>query len=236
MPEAWKPCSLRKTCQFAPSSKTDGARRDRPELLHCHRPAFLPQSPHALPHPLGKFHRCPIVSPMAFQRSHYPRVFSKADLPQSEKTQPEGTGLQGLCAKPSQESRPGVPQARPAEGASPQKKRSCLPRTEFPWSPALSPSFTRTASRGTHCRELSWPSGPIVSLRSLCSWAVCFQCPGTALPTISQGMVVPACVLPWAFGRGVGWQGLRDRGVSQCHVAARHTQASDACPGTVSRA
>ena len=160
MPEAWKPCSLRKTCQFAPSSKTDGARRDRPELLHCHRPAFLPQSPHALPHPLGKFHRCPIVSPVAFQRSHYPRVFSKADLPQSEKTQPEGTGLQGLCAKPSQESRPGVPQARPAEGASPQKKRSCLPRTEFPWSPALSPSFTRTASRGTHCRELSWPSGP----------------------------------------------------------------------------
>ncbi|CAI9171088.1 unnamed protein product [Rangifer tarandus platyrhynchus] len=141
----------------------------------------------------------------------YPRVFSKPDPPQSEKTQPEGTGLQGLCAKPSQESRPGVPQARPAEGASPQKKRRCLPGTELPWSPALSPSFTRTASRGTHLERARLALRARSSPSAHCSWAVCFQCPGTAFPTVSRGGGVPAYVLPWASGRGVGWQGLRGR-------------------------
>ena len=191
---------------------------------------------HALPHPLGKFHRCPIVSPVAFQRSHYPRVFSKADPPQSEQTQPEGTALQGLCAKPSQESRPGVPQARPAEGASPQKKRSCLPRTEFPWSPALSPSFTRTASRGTHCRELSWPSGPdrlpplTLFLGRLLP--VSRHCLSHHQPRNSSSCL--CCAL--GVWEGSGLAGLRGRGgaVSWCPVAARHAQASEAHPGTVS--
>ena len=120
-------------------------------------PAFL--SPLTRPAtPIGKVPQMPHSVSRGLLALTYPRVFSKPDPPQSEKTQPEGTGLQGLCARPRQESRPGVPQARPAEGASPQ--RICLPGTEFPWNPALSPSFTRTASRDTHCRELGWTTRP----------------------------------------------------------------------------
>lgn len=144
----------------------------------------------------------------------YPRVFSKPDPPQSEKTQPEGTGLQGLCAKPSQESRPGVPQARPAEGGKSSEKEELSSRNRAPLESCPQPQLHahRLPPPGTPTAENSaGPPGPTVSLRSLCSWAVCFQCPGTDFPTVSRGGVVPAYVLPWAFGRGVGWQGLRGR-------------------------
>lgn len=122
-------------------------------------PAFLSPLTHPAT-PIGEVPQMSHSVSRGLSALTYPRVFSKPDPPQSEKTQPEGTGLQGLCAKPSQESRPGVPQARPAEGASPQKKRRCLPGTEFPWSPALSPSFTRTASRGTHLQRARLALGP----------------------------------------------------------------------------
>ena len=148
----------------------------------------------------------------------------------------KGQGSKGCV--PSQVRNPGLgfPKLGQQRGQVLRKRGAVFPEQSSPGVLPSAPASRAPPPGAPTAENSAGPPGPIVSLRSLCSWAVCFQCPGTALPTISQGMVVPACVLPWAFGRGVGWQGLRDRGVSQCHVAARHTQASDACPGTVSRA
>ena len=77
----------------------------------------------------------------------------------------------------------GFPKLGQQRGLVLRKRGSVFPEQSscgvLPSAPA-----SRAQPPGTPTAENSaGQPGPIVSLRSLCSWAVCFQCPGTDFPT-----------------------------------------------------
>ena len=80
-------------------------------------------------------------------------------------------------------------------------------RGVLPSAPALraQPPGTPTAENSAGQRD------PIVSLRSLCSWAVCFQCPGTDFPTCQLSSSSSSCLCTalglWEEGGLAGSEG-----------------------------
>ena len=207
MPEAWRSCFLRKTCQFAPSSKTGGVRRDRPELLHCHRPAFLPQPPHTPCHTHWESSTdVPQCLPWPFSAHIIPGCSPRQTHPSLNRPSQKGQRSKGCV--PSQVRNPGLgfPKLGQQRGQVLRKRGAVFPEQSSPGVLPSAPASRAPPPGAPTAENSAGPPGPIVSPRSLCSWAVCFQCPGTAFPTVSRGIVVPAYVVPCAFGRGVGWR------------------------------
>ena len=105
----------------------------------------------------------------------------------------------------------GFPKLGQQRGLVLRKRGSVFPEQRFrgvlPSAPALraQPPGTPTAENSAGQRD------PIVSLRSLCSWAVCFQCPGTDFPTCQLSSSSSSCLCTalglWEEGGLAGSEG-----------------------------